>query len=185
MPLFEKKMITFTFPSGVNKKRWLEAASDEARSKRSRSALAEVVNINKPRDAADVFALIEANDVVGLGRALLTQPSSVHTWRGDQQPLHSAVTRGACLDIVALLLMARAPVNALAGGQDYSPLHVAAVSGDHGLIDLLLRHGADPTAVLKSTGQLPFEIATCPTLRETLLDRWRLWKDLKDHRGAG
>jgi ankyrin repeat protein len=58
-------------------------------------------------------------------------------------PLHSAAS-ARNLDAACVLLEHGAPVNARQQG-GWAPLHAAAQNGDRPMVELLLKHRADPT----------------------------------------
>lgn len=59
-------------------------------------------------------------------------------------PLHSAASHGS-LDAAKALINVGSDVNKRAGGNEYTPLHRAAIDFRMDMIELLLSHGADPT----------------------------------------
>lgn len=138
-----------------------------------------------------VFDAVHAGDVQGLRRLLDATPSAVHFRDHDgNTPLHVAVL---CDDVAAaeVLLGCGADVNAPSGDHplteespQLTPLHMAAYScrGDvpSALIDLLLRHGANPNA-RSWTGGTPLREAISRVNRGTVK---ALLKHGADHRGA-
>lgn len=61
------------------------------------------------------------------------------------QALHACIALGNSVDIARLLIEAGADVNATAAG-GYTPLHIAASSGNRDMVLLLLERGADRIA---------------------------------------
>ncbi|HEY4841818.1 MAG TPA: ankyrin repeat domain-containing protein [Terriglobales bacterium] len=70
--------------------------------------------------------------------------------------LHSAAS-ARNLEAAGLLLERGAPVNARQQG-GWVPIHAAAQNGDRAMVELLLRHGADP-ALANDAGKMAAEVA--------------------------
>ena len=91
--------------------------------------------------------------------ALLASGADVHARSGNAMqntPLHAALA-GRSRGVAARLLAAGADVNARQEG-GYTALHEAALLGDANLAQLLLDHGADPTAAA-ADGRTPAALA--------------------------
>jgi ankyrin repeat protein len=83
-------------------------------------------------------------------RALLKQRADVNGAQGDgMTALHWAAERGDSA-IAALLVGARANVDAVTRIADYTPLHIAGKTGSAGVVSVLLKAGASPKAVTNS-----------------------------------
>lgn len=77
-------------------------------------------------------------------------------------PLIAALSSGRsdAFEVVDLLLTRNADVFQR-GVNDYTPLHLAAAQGDLAMVDLLLDHGAEPSAVTRiDDRQTPVEVAS-------------------------
>lgn len=72
-------------------------------------------------------------------------------------PLHAAIAGAMDLLTITALLDAESDVNAT-GGEDVTPLHLAAARGSRQVADHLLARGADPRARMKD-GSMPFHLA--------------------------
>ena len=101
---------------------------------------------------------VKAGDVAAV-RALLRGSANPNVAQGDGlSALHIAAQEGN-LDIVKLLLDAKADVAAKTTIGDYTPLHLAAGNGSVAVVSALLDAGADPKAVTSSTGVTPLHLA--------------------------
>jgi len=74
----------------------------------------------------------------------------------ENQPLHAALAGAGDSAIVTMLVERGADVNATSHG-GWRPLHLAASRGAAAFVELLLAHGADPSAF--ASGKLPADIA--------------------------
>lgn len=151
---------------------------DPSARKRARHVLHDVINCSTPRPS--VFAAIDANDALALRSALCVDPNGAHRYNNKGlQALPYAVAHGKCLDVVHVLLLAGAPVNAWSPGPGHRwvPLHAAAAAGNRPLVQLLLSYGADP-GVATASGLLPHQLHA--TTYQLLLDALRFWNDLRE-----
>jgi ankyrin repeat protein len=99
--------------------------------------------------ALDVFESAAAGDQAQLEALLAADPELAHAFSGDGwTPLHLAAAFGSAAE-VAVLLRARAPVDAVSQNpQRNQPLHAALALGRNAAaVELLLRHGAPVNAV--------------------------------------
>jgi hypothetical protein len=88
-------------------------------------------------------------DYEGIIRLLLDKKADIHIVNsGGATPLHTASAFRADPSAVELLIQAGANVNgkALASFGGWTPLHGAAARNSAGIVAVLLKHGADPTA---------------------------------------
>lgn len=120
----------------------------------------------RDRHAADGFSPLALAAFFGRLEAvalLLEQGADPDLAAGNPsgvRPLHSAVAnrdRDAALTVAAALLDAGAGPNVAQQG-GWTPLHSAALHGDLDLVELLLRHGADP-APESDDGKTPADLA--------------------------
>jgi ankyrin repeat protein len=90
-----------------------------------------------------------ARDYEGIVRLLLEKKADVHIVNmAGASPLHTASAFRADPSAVEMLIQAGADVNlkALESAGGWTPLHGAAARNSGGIIAVLLKHGADPTA---------------------------------------
>ena len=94
----------------------------------------------------------------GWERLWTGMPSEMFTDTPGQKwyPLHAAALAPLGLTTIATLLGYGADPNlTIARGQDWTALHVASYAGRPGVVSLLLKHGADATAVTTQRGWTP------------------------------
>ena len=104
---------------------------------------------------------VPTRDYEGIIRLLLEKKADVHIVNvGGATPLHTAAAFRADPSAVEMLIQAGADVNlktsASYGG--WTPLHGAAARNSGGIIAVLLKHGADPTAK-DGRGLTPLQVA--------------------------
>ena len=88
-------------------------------------------------------------DYEGIVRLLLEKKADVHIANvAGATPLHTAASFRADPSAVEILIQAGADVNvkALASAGGWTPLHGAAARNSAGIVAVLLKYGADPTA---------------------------------------
>ena len=109
----------------------------------------------------DDRALLDAakrGDVAAV-KAALKQGADPNAAQGDGlSALHLAAQQGN-LEVVKLLLGAKANVEAKTRIGDYTPLHLAAAEAHLGVVQALLAAGANAGAVTTSTGVTPLHLA--------------------------
>jgi hypothetical protein len=92
---------------------------------------------------------LPVQDYEGIIRLLLEKKADIHAVNeGGATPLHTASAFRADPSAVELLIQAGANVNrkALESYGGWTPLHGAAARNSGGIVAVLLKHGADPTA---------------------------------------
>ena len=100
-------------------------------------------------------------DYEGIIRLLLEKKADVHIVNvGGATPLHTATAFRADPSAIEMLIQAGADVNlkAAASYGGWTPLHGAAARNSAGIITVLLKHGADPTAK-DARGLTPLQVA--------------------------
>jgi ankyrin repeat protein len=88
-------------------------------------------------------------DYEGIVRLLLEKKADVHMVNvGGATPLHTAAAFRADPTVIEMLIQAGADVNLKASASygGWTPLHGAAARNSGGIVAILLKHGADPTA---------------------------------------
>lgn len=146
--------------------------------KRARHVLHDSINI-RSTPGPTVFAAIDANDALALRTALCVDPTGALRYKKGLQALPYAIAHGIPLDVIHVLLLAGAPVNAWSPGPGHRwlPLHAAAAAGNRPLAQLLLSYGADP-GIATSSGLLPHQLHA--NTHQLLLDALRFWNDLRE-----
>jgi ankyrin repeat protein len=100
-------------------------------------------------------------DYEGIIRLLIEKKADVHIVNiGGATPLHTATAFRADPSAIEMLIQAGADVNlkAAASYGGWTPLHGAAARNGAGIITVLLKHGADPTAK-DARGLTPLQVA--------------------------
>jgi ankyrin repeat protein len=97
----------------------------------------------------DIFEAAATGDAARLKAIQASDPESLHTFSGDGWTALHLASGFATPDAVAVLLQGGASVDAVSENPQHNqPLHAAmALSRNPEIVDLLLKHGAQPNAV--------------------------------------
>eukprot|EP00727_Mastigamoeba_balamuthi_P010339 m51a1_g5928 hypothetical protein (1698) ;mRNA; f:76007-81482 len=129
-------------------------------------------NVNSPasysEDPDDVFVPIVCAAEFGktkIVEACIKAGADLNAGSGQHTALTAALLLGESSSIAERLLRAGADANATHLLTEWTPLHIAADRGSVALVELLLRHGADPLRK-DAAGKTPIDVAAANGYRE-------------------